>query len=250
MYEFTEDQIALRDEARKFARAEIIPVAGKLDEHSIFPKEILLKAQDLGLLNLTQPEECGGTNLSITDCCIVIEEIAAGCAGVTTSLVANDLALTPIRLYGTPEQQQRFIGEVIRNRQFASFCLSEPGAGSDAGGLSTVITSEGDDYVINGQKQWITNGGEASQFTVFATHDKSKRHKGISCIVVPADTSGVSTGHHENKMGQRCSNTVSVTFDNVRVPKTNRIGEEGKGFGVAMHTLDVSRPMTAIIAVG
>lgn len=251
MDELTPEQIALQDEARKFARSEILPVAAQLDEDSTFPGEILSKAQDLGLLNLTLPEAQGGTGLSLIDCCLVLEEIAAGCAGVATSLVANDLALTPIALFGSPAQKDQFIGGVIKQRGFASFCLSEPGAGSDASGLTTTITSDGDDhYVLNGQKQWITNGGKALQFTVFATHDRAKRHKGISCLVVPADAPGVSTGHHENKMGQRCSNTVSVTFDQVRVPKGNRIGAEGEGFAVAMQTLDVSRPMTAIMAVG
>lgn len=250
MDSFTDDQLALQAEARKFAKGEILPKASELDEHSTFPAEILSKAQDLGLLNLTLPEENGGTGLGLTECCIVLEEIAAGCAGVATSLVANDLALTPISLYGSPEQKAQFIGEIVKKKGFASFCLSEPGAGSDASGLSTSITTDGDSYIINGQKQWITNGGKASQFTVFATHDKSKRHKGISCLAVPADTPGISTGHHENKMGQRCSNTVSVTFENVKVPKSSRIGEEGEGFTVAMHTLDVSRPMTAILAVG
>ncbi|MCB0320423.1 MAG: acyl-CoA dehydrogenase family protein [Bdellovibrionales bacterium] len=246
----TEDQVALQDEARKFSRQEIIPVAGELDEKSVFPREILKKAHALGLMNLHLPDTCGGTGLSLFDCCLVLEEIAAGCPGVATSLVANDLALLPVDLYGTDEQKKRFIEPIASSGKFASFCLSEPGAGSDAGSISTTIIADGDDYIVNGQKQWITNGGEASQFTVFGTYDRSLAHKGINCVVVPRDLPGVSTGHHENKMGQRCSNTVSVTFDNVRVPKSHRIGNEGQGFRVAMHTLDVSRPMTAIFAIG
>ncbi|NBW40970.1 acyl-CoA dehydrogenase [bacterium] len=250
MDRLNEEQQALRDEAKKFTTGEITPHAAALDESAQFPRDILKKAQSLGLMNLTLDESLGGTGLNLFNTCLILEEISAGCAGVATSLVANDLALTPISLYGTPEQKDLFIGKLISEQKFASFCLSEPGAGSDASGLSTAITSDGDSYVLNGQKQWITNGGEASQYTVFATHDKEKRHKGISCIVVPADTPGVSCGAHENKMGQRCSNTVSVTFENARVPKNNLIGEEGKGFAIAMHTLDVSRPMTAILAVG
>jgi acyl-CoA dehydrogenase len=250
MYVLNEEQQALRDEAKKFAVGEILPHAATLDESAEFPREILKKAQTLGLMNLTLDDSLGGTGLGLFDTCLILEEVAAGCAGVATSLVANDLALTPINLYGNDDQKSRFIGEIISGGQFASFCLSEPGAGSDASGLSTTITAEGDSYLINGQKQWITNGGEASQYTVFATHDREKRHKGISCIVVPADTPGVSHGAHENKMGQRCSNTVTVTFENVRVPKSNLIGHEGEGFPIAMHTLDVSRPMTAILAVG
>ncbi|MCI5065157.1 acyl-CoA dehydrogenase family protein [bacterium] len=250
MDSYTEDQCALQEQARKFARGEILPVAAQLDEESRFPREVLAQAQRLGLMNLTLPESCGGTALSLVDCCIVLEEIAAGCAGVATSLVANDLALTPISLYGDADQQARFIGELISNGGFASFCLSEPGAGSDAAGLKTSIEKTANGYRITGEKQWITNGGEASQYTVFATHDRSQGHKGISCVVVPAESVGVSTGQHENKMGQRCSNTVSVTFDGVEVPAENLIGKEGEGFRVAMHTLDVSRPMTAIMAVG
>jgi acyl-CoA dehydrogenase len=250
MYVLNEEQQALRDEAKKFTAGEILPNAAALDESAEFPREILKKAQTLGLMNLTLDDSLGGTGLGLFDTCLILEEIAAGCAGVATSLVANDLALTPINLYGSDEQKSRFIGEIISRGQFASFCLSEPGAGSDASGLSTTIMADEDSYIINGQKQWITNGGEASQYTVFATHDREKRHKGISCIVVPADTPGVSRGAHENKMGQRCSNTVTVTFENVRVPKSNLIGQEGEGFAIAMHTLDVSRPMTAILAVG
>jgi acyl-CoA dehydrogenase len=250
MYVLNEEQQALQDEAKKFAVGEILPDAAALDETAEFPREILKKAQTLGLMNLTLDDSLGGTGLGLFDTCLILEEIAAGCAGVATSLVANDLALTPINLYGSDEQKSRFIAEIISHGQFASFCLSEPGAGSDASGLSTTIMADEDSYIINGQKQWITNGGEASQYTVFATHDREKRHKGISCIVVPADTPGVSRGAHENKMGQRCSNTVTVTFENVRVPKSNLIGQEGEGFAIAMHTLDVSRPMTAILAVG
>ncbi|MCB0353973.1 MAG: acyl-CoA dehydrogenase family protein [Bdellovibrionales bacterium] len=249
-HELSEEQFALQAEARKFSEKEIRPKALELDEHSTFPHELLQKAHSLGLMNLYQEEPYGGTDLSLFDTCIVIEELAWGCAGVTTSIVVNDLALTPIRLYGTPEQKEKFIKPICEQGQYASFCLSEPGAGSDAGGLSTSLKRDGDHYILNGQKQWITNGGHASQYTVFATLDKSAKHKGICAVVVPAEREGISTGHHENKLGQRCSNTVSVTFENVRIPIENRLGDEGQGFGIAMHTLDCSRPMTAIIAVG
>jgi acyl-CoA dehydrogenase len=165
-------------------------------------------------------------------------------------MVANDLALTPIRLGGTSEQHSLFLTPVIERGGLASFCLSEPGAGSDAAGIQTTVHEDGDAWVVNGTKQWITNAGYAEQFTVFATFDKTKKHKGICCVVVPRDAAGVSVGHHENKMGQRCSNTCRVTFDNVRVPKVNMIGAPGEGFTIAMKTLDLSRPMTAAIAVG
>lgn len=249
-FELSDDQRALKEEARRFAQGEIAPVAASFDQSGEFPKEIILKGQKLGLMNLTIDPEYGGTGLGVHDACLVIEEIAAGCAGFSTSMVVNDLALIPIQLFATPEQKKKFLSPIVEEGKFASFCLTEPGAGSDAGGLATVAERDGDSYVITGAKQWITNGGVASQYTVFCTIDKAKKHKGICCIVVPADTPGISRGHHENKMGQRCSNTTTVTFDKVRVPAANLIGSEGEGFKIAMTTLDASRPMTAIIAVG
>jgi acyl-CoA dehydrogenase len=165
-------------------------------------------------------------------------------------MVANDLALTPLRIGATEEQKARFIEPIAASGQLASFCLTEPGAGSDAAGLQTTVEDGGDCWIINGSKQWITNAGYATQFTVFASIDRTKKHKGICCLVVPRSTSGVSVGHHENKMGQRCSDTCRVTFDNVRVPKDHMIGAPGEGFKIAMQTLDASRPMTAAIAVG
>ncbi len=246
----SEEQVGLREEARRFSREEIATQAAKWDESGDFPKEALKKAHSLGLMNLIQESAYGGTGLTITDACLVMEEIAAGCSGFATSLVANDLALTPIAVGGTDEQKKAFIKPIAESGQFASFCLTEPGAGSDAAGIATTVRFEGDECVISGTKQWITNAGVASQYTVFATSDKSKRHKGICCIVVPADAKGISRGHHENKMGQRCSNTVRVSFDEVRVPKRNLIGADGQGFRIAMATLDASRPLTAIIAVG
>lgn len=250
MFQLSEEQEALQSEARRFARQEITPVAARYDESADFPLEIIKKAQPLGLLNLVQDADLGGTGLSLFDSCLVIEEIAAACAGFATSMVANDLALLPILLGGTAEQKEKFIKPIASEAKLASFCLTEPESGSDAASLSTSVVKDGDSYVINGNKQWITNAGYASQFTVFATLDKSKKHKGICCLAVPADSKGVSVGGHENKMGQRCSNTARVSFDNVRVPLENMIGKEGEGFKIAMKTLDASRPMTAILAVG
>jgi acyl-CoA dehydrogenase len=250
IFGLSDEQVALQSEARKFVRGEVLPHAARLDESSEFPSAIIGKAHELGFLNILQSADYGGTGLSFLDACLVVEEFAAGCAGVTTSMVANDLALLPIHLCGTAEQKKKFIEPIASKGLFASFGLTEPGAGSDAGGIQTQITDAGDHYLVSGSKQWISNGQYASQFTVFGTLDRSKKHKGICCLVIPGDTPGISRGHHENKLGQRCSNTVSLTFDNVKVPKENRIGQEGEGFKVAMATLDASRPMTAIIAVG
>ncbi len=250
MSQLTDEQLALQAEARRFAEGEIAPVAARFDESSDFPADIIKRGHSLGFLNVVQPAEYGGTGLPFYDACLVIEEIARACSGFSTSMVANDLALTPILVGGTDEQKVKFIAPIAQKGQFASFCLTEPGAGSDAGGLTTTVHKDGNEYVINGTKQWITNAGYASQLTVFATIDKTKKHKGICCLIVPANAPGIQKGHHENKMGQRCSNTVRVSFDNVRVPQENLIGKEGEGFKIAMKTLDLSRPLTAIVAVG
>lgn len=250
LFGLTPEQDSLREIANRFAADRIRPVAPGLDERSEFPKELLKEAQALGLMNLTLPAELGGSGLSIFDACLVIEEIAWGCSGFATSTVANDLALTPIRIGGTEEQRRRFIEPIVAGGLFASFGLTEPGAGSDAAGLQSSVEDGGDCWILNGAKQWITNAGHASQYTVFATIDRAKKHKGICCLVVPRSAAGLSVGHHENKMGQRCSDTCSLTFDNVRVPKDHMIGGVGEGFRIAMKTLDASRPMTAAIAVG
>jgi acyl-CoA dehydrogenase len=244
------EQESLREIAFRFAADKIRPAAPGCDERGEFPLALIKEGHSLGLINLTLPVEYGGTGLSIFDGCLVIEEIAWGCAGFATSMVANDLALTPIRIGGSDDQKKRFIEPLATKGGLASFCLTEPGAGSDAGGLQTSVEDGGDSWIINGAKQWITNAGYADQFTVFATIDKSKKHKGICCLAVPRATPGVAVGHHENKMGQRCSDTRIVTFDNVRVPKDHMIGAPGEGFKIAMQTLDASRPMTAAIAVG
>ncbi len=248
--ELSSEQSALINEAKKFTLQEITPVAAAFDKSAEFPLGVLQKAHSLGLMNLIQDSDLGGTGLGILDASLVVEELSAGCSGVATSIVANDLALTPLSLGCSHEQKEKFIRPITESGEFASFCLTEPSAGSDAGGIQTTLTKSGSGYLINGSKQWITNGGVASQYTVFATIDKAKGHSGICCIVVPANTPGITTGHHEDKMGQRCSNTVSVTFDNVEVSSENLVAGEGQGFKLAMKTLDLSRPLTAIIAVG
>jgi len=246
----SEEQVALVQEAKKFAESEIAPKASHFDETSELPLEIIKKAHALGLMNIMQKAEYGGTGLSFMDSCLVIEELACGCSGVTTTIVANDLALLPIEIGATHEQKLAFIKPITESGALVSFCLTEPGSGSDAAGMATTISEDGDSYVINGTKQWITNGGVAKQYTVFATMDRALKHKGICCVVIPGDAPGIKRGKHENKLGQRCSNTVQLSFDNVRVPKANLIGKPGEGFRIAMKTLDCTRPMTAIIAVG
>ncbi|HEY3450499.1 MAG TPA: acyl-CoA dehydrogenase family protein [Myxococcales bacterium] len=249
-FSLTDDQKALQASARKYAKEVIRPKAAHYDEVAEFPREIIAQAHELGFLNMTLPAEVGGNALPHLDQAILIEEMAWGCAGVATSIVANDLANLPIELGGSEEQQQRLLTPFVGSLKFSSFCLTEPGAGSDVAGMGTTARKVGDEYVLNGEKCFITNGGVADQYTVFATLDKAARHKGITCFVVEGRPKGLTVGRHENKMGQRASNTVALTFEDVVVPAKNRIGGEGQGFDLAMRTLDNSRPLTAIMSVG
>ncbi|HMO17913.1 MAG TPA: acyl-CoA dehydrogenase family protein [Oligoflexia bacterium] len=249
-FSLSESQNLLASSAEAFSREVIIPVAAGFDESGEFPFEIISQAKQLGLFNIIVPENLSGSGLSSLDAILVIEKLSYGCAGVTTSIVANDLALQPILIAGTDQQKERFVKHIAEKGSLASFCLSEPGAGSDAASLQSRLTSVKDGYFLTGSKQWITNGGLADQFTVFATTDPAKKHKGICCVVVDGNTPGITRGHHENKLGQRCSNTVSLNFNEVFVEKDRLIGGEGEGFSIAMKTLDMTRPMTAAIAVG
>ena len=249
-FELTQEQVALQDMARKFAANEIRPKAAEHDHAGTFPTEILEKAFGLGLMTGFIPEEHGGLGLSALDACIIEEELGWGCSGITTSMTANGLALTPILVAGTDEQKQRLVAPFSEKLQYASFCLTEPGAGSDAGGIQTTAKKDGDAYILNGRKCFITNGSYASQYTVFASTDRSKGHKGLSVFVVPRDLPGVSAGKKEDKMGQRASDTSDVLLEEVRIPEENRIGKEGEGFKIAMITLDYARPTVAAMAVG
>jgi acyl-CoA dehydrogenase len=249
-FQLSDEQTALQETARRFARDRIAPVAAQFDQSGEFPREILAEASELGLLSTCIPAEHGGIELPLLDQCVMTEEIAWGCAGFATSIMCNDLALSPILIGGNPDQQREWFGRVQDGFKLASFCLSEPGAGSDVAGLQLHAERDGDDYVLNGTKAWITNGGEADLYTVFATLDRSSRHKGLCAFVVPRDAPGLEPGKKEDKMGQRASDTRVVHFDDVRVPAAQRLGEEGAGFGIAMRTLDRSRPSIGAIAVG
>jgi acyl-CoA dehydrogenase len=249
-FQLTDAQRALQDAARRFARDEMRPVAAKYDEHSTFPRDVLEKAFAMGLLNMTIAPEYNGVALSHLDQAIVTEELSWGCPGITTSIIANDLALLPIELGGTEEQKKRLLTPFTEKLKLASFCLTEPSNGSDVAGMMTTARREGDFYVLNGAKQFITNGGHADQYTVFATVDRAKKHKGITCFVVEGRPQGLTVAKKEDKMGHRASDTVALSFEDVRVPVANRIGEEGEGFRIAMETLDNSRPLTAMISVG
>ncbi|MEW5742451.1 MAG: acyl-CoA dehydrogenase family protein [Myxococcota bacterium] len=249
-FSLSDDEKALQETARKFAREVMRPKAAHYDEASEFPKDIIRQAAELGLMNMTIPQAHGGMELSHQAQVVIAEELAWGCAGMATSMIANDLALLPIILGASPEQKEKFLRPFAEGFKLASFALTEPGAGSDVAGMRCTARRDGDFYVINGQKQWITNGEYADQYSLFCTLDPAQKHKGIMCLVVEGRPKGLTVGKHENKMGQRASNTVTLTFEDVRVPVANRIGKEGEGFLLAMNTLDNSRPLTAMFAIG
>ncbi|MBI5575151.1 MAG: acyl-CoA dehydrogenase family protein, partial [Deltaproteobacteria bacterium] len=249
-FDLSEEQTALQDMAHKFAANEIRPKAVECDREGIFPTEIFRKAFDLGLMTGFIPESCGGLGLGSMESCLIEEELGWGCAGITTSMTANGLALTPVVFAGTEEQKQEFVAPFARELKYASFCLTEPGAGSDAGGIATTAKKDGDFYLLNGRKCFITNGSYASQYTVFASTDRSRGHKGLSAFVIPRSFPGVSPGKKEDKMGQRASDTSDVLFEDVRVPAANLLGKEGDGFKIAMKTLDYARPTVAAMSVG
>ena len=245
-----ERQQALRDAARKFAEQEMKPVAAKYDQSHEFAWDVMKKAFQAGFLNCSIPHEYGGGGLAALDTAIVSEELAAGCAGLFTSMMANSLALTPVVLFGTDEQKKKFLTPFSEKPILAAFCLTEREAGSDAGGVKTTAVKDGSDYVINGAKCFITNGGVASLHVVFASTDRDKGTRGMSAIIVPGDTPGVQVGKVEDKMGQRASNTTEVFFDDVRVPQANLLAKEGLGFVVAMRTLDKARASVGAAGVG
>ncbi|MEM6995275.1 MAG: acyl-CoA dehydrogenase family protein [Myxococcota bacterium] len=247
---YTEEQAALVATARKFAAEHIIPVAGEYDEKGEHPEKVFQAAWDLGLMNVEVPEAYGGLGLSTLEGCLIAEELAYGCAGIGTSIMCNHLAMLPLLIAGTEAQKKKYLEWITGEFIFASYCCSEPEAGSDVAGMRSRLTKDGDGWVLNGQKRWITNGGYASFYTGFATIDPELRHKGITAFVMPRDTPGVSVGKKENKLGQRASNTVDVIFEDVKLTADNILGEPGRGFGIAMETFDKSRPMIAAQCAG
>ena len=249
-FEFSDEEKQLMETAREFSLREIVPVAGELDEHGTFPTDICKKAWETGLMNCELPEAYGGLGLGCLAHCLVLEEISYGCTGVNTTLAANMLGTMPIMIAGTDDQKKEYLGRLLAEPIFAAYCCSEPDAGSDVAGMKTSYKKVGDDYVITGQKRWITNGGVASFYSVFAREEGTTRHKGVTCFVVDRQTPGVSVGKKENKMGQRCSNTTDVLFDEVKVGKANIVGGEGNGFKVAMRSFDRTRPWIAAGAAG
>jgi acyl-CoA dehydrogenase len=248
-FTLTDEQKALRELAHDFAVKEIRPVAWEYDKDSIWPQAIIEKAHEVGLMNVHVPEEYGGAGLSYLDGCLIEEEISWGCSGIGTSLGANGLAAAPVSLGGSEEVKAEYFGELIDGPTLASFCLTEPDAGSDVSGMRTRAKKSGDKYVLNGSKCFITNGGYADWFTVYAKTDPEAGHRGISAFLVRKDDT-VIVDKKEDKMGQRASNTATITFNDTEVDAKYLLGEENKGFKLAMMTLDRTRPGVAAMATG
>ncbi len=249
-YSLTEEQEALQAMAREFAEKEMKPKAAKYDEGHEFPEDVMKKAFEVGFLACKIPEKYGGGGLSDIDTVIVSEELAAGCAGMYTTMMVNALAYTPIILFGTDEQKKKFLTPHTEKMSFAAFCLTEREAGSDAGALKTTAKKVGSEYVINGSKCFISNAGIASLYVVFANSNPDKGMRGLSAFIVPRETPGLTIGKVEDKMGQRASNTAEVIFEDVKVPEENLLGKEGIGFVIAMKTLDKTRAPVGAAGVG
>jgi acyl-CoA dehydrogenase len=251
MVDFTlsDEQENMREMAHDFAEKEIRPRAGEYDRDATWPQEIIEKAWELGLMNSHLPEEYDGVGASYLDGCLIGEELAWGCAAIATTLGANDLASAPVLLGGSDEIKKKYLGMLTEQPKLASFCLTEPDAGSDVSAMRTTAVKRGDKYVINGSKCFITNGGYADWYTVYAKTDKEAGHRGISAFVVPRDET-VTVDKHEDKMGLRASNTATISFNETEVPVGNLLGEENHGFKLAMMTLDRTRPGVASLATG
>ncbi len=249
-FRLTEEQERLRELARDFAQREIAPVAAELDREQKFSQDIVDKYYELGLLHHAVPEEYGGGGLKSFDGCLLAEELAAACAGVSSYLGGNILGLTPFLIAGSHELKKELLTKHCAGPNLAAFCLTEPEAGSDVAGMRSTARLVGDEYVINGTKHFITNGGVASLYSVFASEDPAAGHRGISCFMVPANTPGVCRGKKEDKMGQRAADTREVIFEDVHIPARYRIGKGRDGFKIAMMTLDESRAGVGASAVG
>jgi acyl-CoA dehydrogenase len=250
----TDEQNAIIQTAREFARKEVAPAAAQLDEEGKFPHELMNQAFALGLLNPEVPEAYGGLGLTCLTHSLIQEEVAWACTGVNTTFGGNMLGATPLLIAGTDAQKKKWLGMLTAGdggkARYCSYACSEPDAGSDVAGMRTRVEKKGDEYVLNGQKRWITNGGVASFCTTFATFDPTLKHKGIAAFVVDMSAPGVKVGKKENKMGQRASLTNDIIFEDVKLTKDNLLGEEGGGFKVAMKTFDRSRPWIAASAAG
>lgn len=249
-YFLTEKQIMIRELAREIAEGKILPIRAELDEKQEFPHEIMRVLAQADLFRIFIPEEYEGLGMGSLELCIAVEELSRICLGVSTTYAANALGAYPILLYGSEAQKKKYLPDIASGKRLTAFALTEPQAGSDAGGIQTTARLEGNEYAINGTKQWITNGGEAEIYTVIAMTDKAKGPRGATAFIVEKGTEGFSFGKKENKMGIRASSTRELIFEDCRIPRENLIGREGMGFIIAMKTLDNSRTGVGAQGVG
>jgi len=248
-FKLSDEQKMIQKLARDFSRNEIAPVAEHYDKTHEFPWPVVEKAQELGLIVMGIPEEYGGLGFSLFEEVLVAEELGWGCAGISTIIYNSTLGILPIILFGTDAQKEKYFAKMV-DGDLASYCLTESEAGSDVAGIRSAAQKDGDDYILNGSKTFITGAITSSFYTVFAYTDMEKRYKGISCFIVERDWDGVSVGKPLEKMGQNASDTAEVIFENVRVPAENLIGQEGEGFMISMKVFDYSRPCNSSAAVG
>ncbi|XP_004929914.1 medium-chain specific acyl-CoA dehydrogenase, mitochondrial isoform X1 [Bombyx mori] len=253
-FELTDEQKALQELARKFTKDEIIPVAGQYDKTGEYPWPVVKKAWEVGLMNGHIPEHCGGIgNFGVFEECIVADELAFGCTGITTAIGGTSLGQTPIIIAGNKEQQKKYLGRLIDEPLVAAYGVTEPGAGSDVAGIKTRAEKKGDEWILNGQKMWITNGGVANWYFVLARTNpdpKCPASKAFTGFIVEREWPGVTPGRKEQNMGQRASDTRGITFEDVRIPKENVLIGEGAGFKIAMGAFDKTRPPVAAGATG
>lgn len=249
-FSLSEEQLAIQKTARDFTQAEIAPVAAEYDRSAEYPEAIVKKAFQAGLVYGAIPEEYGGDGLSELDQLIIAEELSAGCAGIGSCIAINSLAAIPLVLFGTSEQKEEHLLKICNEERLMALCVTEPGAGSDVASISATADKKNGEYIINGTKTFITNGGVADYYIVFASVDRKLGHKGITAFLVPRATAGLTVGKKEDKMGQRAANTTDVIFDNVVVSEESRIGDEGQGFKIIMSTFNHSRPGVGASAVG
>jgi len=249
-FNLTPEQQELVKMAEKFAKTEILPVAPKYDHEGEFPQEVLQKAFELGLMNTSIPSEFGGLGLGLLDLVLIVEEFASACPGIAITVFGNELALSSIVRFGTQDQKERYLPQFTRSPKVASFAITERDAGSDIGGITTSVKKEGDTYILNGRKWFITNAPQADVFIVFATHDPSLREKGISAFIVERGYDGVSVGEKIEKLGTRASPVAEVILDGVKVPASNLLGAEKDGFNIALTSIDRTKPVVAAMGVG
>jgi len=249
-YFLNEDQIMIKDLARQIAEERVVPARKELDEKEEFPWEIMKALAQSDLFGLFVPEEYGGLGKGCLELCIAVEELSRACLGVSTTYAANALGTYPLLLFGSEEQKRKYLPDIAAGKRLVAFGLTEANAGSDAAGIQTTARRDGNEYVLNGTKQWITNGGEAEIYTIIAITDKTKGARGASAFIIEKDTPGFHFGKKEKKMGIRASSTRELIFDNCRIPVENIIGKEGLGFIVAMKTLDNARTGVGSQGVG